>query len=155
MAKSPAQIAIALLLAAVYAIVGSTGESLHYMFSGAAAPTASTAGEPQQRQGYFHCHGPDFHWHHHSWLVKQEEADPSAAQSTRVLAKLRPPHHPHEPHACPVLAAVATLKLASGRTELLPADIPARQFLAHSGAQQPARHFLSPHLPRGPPAAPA
>lgn len=105
-------------LAAVYGLVGLTGESLHYLVEdlgtrGSLSPAASA--------GYFHCHGPDYHGHLHRNSQATDSAQCGASahnaeEAGRPDGKFRPQHNGHEPHACPLLAVVATLKLGHSAT---------------------------------------
>lgn len=152
MAKSPIHVAIALLLTAVYAIVGGTGTSLHYLLGEMTSADRSTAHKSKHRHGYMHCHGPDYHWHYHSWEeVDEEQAEVDQTEPQDGSASCHAQRYPHQPHACPALAVVATLKLGAGRVEVLPAANQARCFLTRFGELLKLRQVQPPHLPRGPP----
>lgn len=151
MSKSPVQFATALLLAAVYAVVGGTGPALHYLVSGDAPGIRSTEGKSSHRQGYFHCHGPDYHWHYHSWEVDEEQGEDDLQPTPDGAPTYRALHHPHQPHACPALAVVANMKLGAGLVEVLPSSNPTRGLLRQVGQRLHASTSSSPHLPRGPP----
>jgi hypothetical protein len=103
-------------LAALYCVVGLTGESLHYLITDPGVFWASS--ESAQTVVYYHTHGPDYHGHfhrhthheHHSHITNlashgARHAEKSAAVSTYQIV--------HQPHACPLLALVSTLKLGS------------------------------------------
>lgn len=150
MHKSRVQTTVALLLAAIYAVVGGAGESLHYMLSVDLLATRVTAGK-SKHQGYYHCHGPDYHWHYHSWDVEEADAEVDEPQSLDANPTYCQQLHPHEPHACPALAMVANLKLGAGRLEVLSSGDSTRSFLARASQRLRSQSLQLRYLPRGPP----
>jgi hypothetical protein len=103
-------------LAVVYGVVGLTGESLHYL---AASPMALwTSPQPGEVVVYYHTHGPDYHghFHRHVHTAGHSHAVPSTSHKSRTeehSAKIGTEHIAHEPHACPLLSLVSTLKLGN------------------------------------------
>ena len=104
----------AILLAVLYGVVGLAGESLHYLLTDPALVWSSMpSGESG---GYYHTHAPDYHghFHRHEHHAHHEHHSHVAVRNTR-----QPTDEPaltsdlstHEPHACPLLAVVSTLKL--------------------------------------------
>lgn len=119
--------ATSVFLILLYAVVGLTGESLHYVVQDAfrkGMKSDRASHEKDHAPGYFHCHGPDYHWHHHASHAAQPEhgADELHQQSKkRRLSRdrfgvyfQRPTEATHSPHACPLLALVASLRLGVG-----------------------------------------
>jgi hypothetical protein len=117
----------ALGLTMIYVIVGFLGESLHYVASGEHGFSREPAGAKSSVYG--HCHAPDFHFHFHRHVHEGELAHPDGHGPTGRLAdhpherSIRALARPHEPHACPLLALIGTLKsgfvrLAAGIVEL-------------------------------------
>jgi hypothetical protein len=103
-----------LYLATVYGLVGLTGESLHYLAMG---PVSTWSRSSAATIVYYHTHGPDFHGHfhrhthhgHHSHVPSDDLTHQDrAAQRSPAVA---PEQSIHEPHACPLLTLVSTLKL--------------------------------------------
>ncbi|MEN1679372.1 MAG: hypothetical protein AAGJ46_07245 [Planctomycetota bacterium] len=82
MKRLPRQRRISALLAAIYVIVGATGDSLHYLFE---SPSPAAAAEEQHADGFFHDHG-DGNWHHHGH--HQRPRAEFARQATRDVGKV-------------------------------------------------------------------
>jgi hypothetical protein len=102
-------------LAVLYGVVGLTGESLHYL---ATDPMSLWSSSPPAADTvvYYHIHAPDFHGHfhrhtkneHHTHVPIDATHDASHAHDSIAIA----PHQSiHEPHVCPLLTLVSTLKL--------------------------------------------
>jgi hypothetical protein len=111
----------ALYLAVVYGVVGMTGGALHYLvgdWTGVWSSSQTVAAEkpqkPRKSKAVYHVHGPDFIPHLH----QVEEPDQPEANETarnddaRKRPRLASPQSVHEPHACPLLSLVQTLKLS-------------------------------------------
>jgi hypothetical protein len=117
----------ACLVAAIYGLVGVTGESLHYLVT--TPDPGGHAAKSGKAAGYFHFHDPDhhlhFHGHHGHFHVHDacDDADPetkSSAEDRRGVSQ-SPPVLSHQPHACPLLSVVSTLKL--GHASCLPTTL--------------------------------
>jgi hypothetical protein len=108
----------AMYLAVLYGVVGVGGESLHYL---AADPTVLWSGTPSgDVLVYYHTHGPDYHGHFHRQVNHHHDdhshASPATAQKPDASERspaFAPEAITHEPHACPLLSLVSTLKLTS------------------------------------------
>jgi hypothetical protein len=102
-------------LAALYGVVGLTGESLHYL---ASDPLSLWSSSPPEADTvvYYHIHAPDFHGHfhrhtrneHHTHVHVDATHDAPHAHDGIAIA---PQQLNHEPHACPLLTLVSTIKL--------------------------------------------
>jgi len=155
------QTTTAIALAMLYLVVGLAGESLHYLAESASTQVTGAATESQgsdatHAHGYHHFHGPDFHVHYHG-PVKRARNKPSPNSETSKQQRrctgvaFEEPVGQHQPHACPLLAVLSTLKLGQGElpswsletTTCLSVDCE-RQVSATCG-------FTRLHLARGPP----
>lgn len=143
------QFATSIGLVALYALVGLTGESLHYLAQHGmdVAPSANGA---HHSQGYYHCHGPDYHWHYHG-PVASEHAAPDHAEKDDGRPALRDDRASHAPHACPLLAIVAKLKLGSGGAFLSGLVIDGDGDVALGANVLLSQPVALDHLARGPP----
>ena len=143
-------------LAAVYGLVGLTGESLHYLVEdlgtrGSLSPSASA--------GYFHCHGPDYHGHFHrsrsQMTASEQSGDPArnAGETGRPDGNFQSQHNGHEPHACPLLSLLANLKLGHSATAtVLAAPAKSSELYCESSTEWQFQATFC-NLARGPPAA--
>ena len=165
------------LLIAVYAVVGVTGDSLHYLLPDAGLVFVGTdeseeqQGEPAQTS-FAHYHAPDFHWHAHSHGHSHSHAKPNAAArpSTEVkaeLAQAKPRSRKskdteqdaiqaigliHQDHACPWLSLVAEIELGLERAAAC-FQLPQLQTdLSVVASTRDDFACFSRALPRGPPA---
>ena len=103
----------AILLAALYGLVGLTGESLHYLSEdvGLAFRQLQIA----DSGGYFHSHQPDNHVHFHHHHGEEETAKVNGyteSKSDQNTRKVKPSKQFHNPHGCPLLTIVSQLKLS-------------------------------------------
>jgi hypothetical protein len=104
-------------LAAMYGVVGLTGQSLHYW---AVDPTSVWASSPAAATVvYYHTHGPDYHghFHRHTHDGDHSHAPHDATHQARRAERtpgVAPQQSIHESHACPLLTLVSTLKLGHG-----------------------------------------
>jgi hypothetical protein len=107
----------AVSFAVLYGVVGFTGETLHYLLTDPALLWSGS--QSAESVVYYHTHGPDYHGHfhrhshdghhHHSHAAGVAEADRSS-DAIRITSE----GSSHEPHACPLLVLVSTLKLGQG-----------------------------------------
>ncbi|QDU53827.1 hypothetical protein Pan181_00050 [Aeoliella mucimassa] len=145
----------ALLLAMLHTMVGAAGESLHHWqlsllaTSHAAAHAADLHSTTHRHvEQYGHVHGPDFHWHLHTHEVEetsQEHAPDVAGPAARATLT------PHEPHACPALSLIASLKHSAALPALVQPTNLNGQFLRVVVWRPRALDAISACLPRGPP----
>ncbi len=102
----------AVLLAVLYGAVGFTGDSIHYLVSDVSSLWATQPGAG----GYFHIHAPDFHGHYHRHIHHGAHSHHHVMHrtddATDLGVELTCPSWTHEPHACPALALVSTLKMS-------------------------------------------
>lgn len=165
------------LLIAVYAVVGVTGDSLHYLLPDAGMVFVGTDeseeqhGEPAQTS-FAHYHAPDFHWHAHSHGHSHSRAkhDAAARPSTETTAELAQAKSPsrkskdtqqdsiqaidliHQDHACPWLSLVAEIELGLERAAAcFQLSEPQTDLSVVASARDEFAYF-SRALPRGPPA---
>jgi hypothetical protein len=103
-------------LALLYGLVGVSGESLHYLVTDPAA--IWSVAPPERTVVYYHTHGPDHHGHFHRHVHHGDHSHTSVPaargeqEEERHLA-FTTEHITHEPHACPLLTLVSTLKLGN------------------------------------------
>jgi hypothetical protein len=143
----------AVFFAVLYGVVGFTGETLHYL---ATDPALLWSGS--QSGVYYHTHGPDYHGHfhrhthdgHHHHSHVASVAERRAAQSPDEIS-LTSAESSHQPHACPLLTLVSTLKLS--QAGCVPAAIILDALVAPSHEYEAVRaHKLALEAyPRGPP----
>jgi hypothetical protein len=145
----------AISLAALYGLVGLTGESLHYLandylangFTSSASSTASSS----EAGVYYHTHGPDHHGHFHHHHGEVETASSAAVPGDDRSGNTKTGQQFHGEHACPLLTVVSTLKLGSGGCVVATVDRSAQTaYLSESPvclAFEAARSSLA----RGPP----
>ena len=104
----------AIYLAVLYGVVGLTGESLHYLVADVNRLWSNS--ENDETDGYYHVHGPDYHGHFHRHARHSHHARDTIAaahkngrSNTGPSVSVQGPTH--QPHACPILSLVTTLKL--------------------------------------------
>lgn len=137
----------AILLSLVYVTVGAVGDSLHQL---AEQSWSRGAPEHKHREGFFHSHAPDAHWHFHSHTAAKSRSDKGGAPDSgtslhRVVAT-------HTPHACPLLSLSSVLKIGfAAVTNGRPAPTPSLLRPADRDARVSSTS-LRLRLPRGPPA---
>jgi hypothetical protein len=142
----------AVTFAVLYGVVGVTGEGLHYLLTDPALLWSGS--QSAESVVYYHTHGPDYHGHFHRHTHdghhRHVAHDDDGGRPTDEIA-ITDERLSHEPHACPALVLVSTLKLAHGGCCL--AEIILDSFVSatfHSSALRAcevARSFY----PRGPP----
>ena len=137
--------------AVLYGLVGVTGEGLHYLLTD---PLLFRATEHSHASGgYYHTHGPDYHGHfhrhthdgHHSHFASDDAGRPTNG------TEITDDGSSHEPHGCPVLVLLSTLKL--GHAGACATDIILDTLISatsHCGAVHAIDVSLSSY-PRGPP----
>ncbi|MCA9261556.1 MAG: hypothetical protein KDA61_20205 [Planctomycetales bacterium] len=102
---------LALGLAALYAVVGATGESLYYFVESPDSAAAATQ-DDSASHGYYHAHGAEGHWHYHGHAKgppQRATARNDAKPAEGPLARGVGAEHP--PHSCALLSLVAQMKL--------------------------------------------
>jgi hypothetical protein len=114
----------ALCFAVLYGLVGVTGESLHYLLTDPAL--LWPASQAAHSTAYYHTHGPDYHGHFHRHTHDAHHAhhafvDERRAAGSHDELSLSDGESTHEPHACPSLALVSTLKI--GHSTLCAASV--------------------------------
>jgi hypothetical protein len=99
-------------LVALYGVVGVSGESLHYLATNATEFWSQPQSEAGETVVYYHVHGPDYHGHFHRHTHKHDHSDATKAvhQKSRHAA-IDSQRTAHQPHGCPILTIVSTLKL--------------------------------------------
>jgi hypothetical protein len=96
----------AICLAALYGVVGLTGESLHYLVSDPTVLWSSWgAGDTVV---FYHRHGPGDHGHFHRHTSTTSERPTGTPNTTAAISSQQSIHQSHE---CPILTVVSTLKL--------------------------------------------
>lgn len=113
----------AVFLAALYGVVGSTGDSLHYLITDGWSLWTSASSAVSGRYCY-HVHAPDYHGHFHRYPHDGKHSHHAHSHDDRasharhvadngnVTTAISSPAITHEPHACPALTLVSTLKLS-------------------------------------------
>ena len=103
-------------LAAVYGVVGLTGESLHYLTTDVTGFWSNSPSDEVETVVYYHVHGPDYQGHFHRYTYHRH----LSGATTDVHDKARQGIYDaaialegttHQPHTCPILTLVSTLKL--------------------------------------------
>jgi hypothetical protein len=145
----------AVFFAALYGVVGLTGDSLHYLISDPSVLWSSAKNE--ESEGYYHVHAPDYHGHyhrhthhgHHSHSVTTSHHG-DRSKHAGLVETSRGTHHEH---ACPLLALVSTLKVGHGGC--CPASIILDRLVAPIWEAEfiPAFEAALNSCPRGPPAS--
>jgi hypothetical protein len=147
----------AVSFAVLYGVVGFTGETLHYLLTD---PALLWSGSQSAESGvYYHTHGPDYHGHfhrhthdgHHHHSHAAGVAERRAAQSPDEVS-LTTAESGHQPHACPLVTLVSTLKLS--QAGCAPAAIMLDALIAPSHERDDvwAHEVALDAYPRGPPA---
>ena len=146
-----------------YGIVGLTGESLHYLLQ-EGIPSLQQVQELSEQtehsHGYHHSHGPDYHVHYHaahsskrkiSQAAKPCYPDDHRQSKDPFEIALQFPANAHTPHACPLLAIVANMKLGVGGQVSI--EIDSKPFEFVSPVNEICSLFYAPryNLARGPP----
>ncbi|QDS97092.1 hypothetical protein [Adhaeretor mobilis] len=155
------QSATAIALSLLYLAIGLAGESLHYFVESALVESGSsvstgTAAEVlagEASSGFYHFHGPDFHVHYHG-PVKVAGSETSTAtkkQQKESGATFQESGQQHQPHACPLLAVLATLKLGQGGLASWSLEVTACHRVHGNAHELAARGFSQCYLARGPP----
>ncbi len=102
-------------LAALYGVVGLSGDSLHYLATNFTSFWSESASDSVETVVYYHVHGPDYHGHFHRHTIHVHHSataavDRAAGQSKHQIA-VTCEQSAHQPHSCPLLRLVSTLKL--------------------------------------------
>jgi hypothetical protein len=108
-------------LAVLYGVVGLTGESIHYLVTD--GWSFWTAPADPYASGYYHVHAPDYHGHFHRHADHQGHSHrgghshshtvTSPSNGKTILGvEVTSSDSNHEPHSCPALGLVSTLKLS-------------------------------------------
>jgi hypothetical protein len=143
----------AVFLAALYGVVGFTGESLHYLVT---SPTTFWSNSRSSETVYYHVHAPDYHGHFHRHAHHGGHSHAAIdvthdSRQARQGVAITSSDWDHEPHACPILTIVASIKL--GHAACCPAPI----ILDSAGTPSceralfPAFEIASSLFARGPP----
>ncbi len=114
--------------------------------------------------GIHHCHGPDYHVHYHRVREPQPKAaepsrvppavvDRSVKRSVATGTTFQEPGQPHEPHACPLLGVVSTLKLGQGGLLTWSLEVSVNEIVESDPRQRPEQEFSRLNLARGPPSS--
>jgi hypothetical protein len=153
----------AIYLAALYGVVGLTGQSIHYFVTDGWS-FWTTQGE-LDTGGYYHVHAPDFHGHYHRHANDADHSHRSGkGHSHSHIVATKPAgesilgveftssDYSHQPHSCPALALVSTLKLSQAGGCL--ASLILDSVVAPTCEVRCIRafEFALAHCPRGPPA---
>ena len=100
-------------LAALYGVIGLTGGSLHYLSSNVTGFWSKSSSV--ESVVFYHVHGPDFQGHFHRFVMPRHDSLATAEARQKVRhAKYDTALALHQPHACPILTLVSTLKLGQG-----------------------------------------
>jgi hypothetical protein len=140
-------------LAALYGVVGLTGDSLHYLATN--LTEIWTESDPVETVVYYHVHGPDFYGHFHKHTAHVHHAPATnahrPARQSKPYIAVTSEQSTHQPHACPLLRLVSTLKLVQA-CALAPSHL--RDSIVTNSCQSDA--FFAPQVvldsyARGPP----
>ena len=143
----------ATMLAAIFAVVGATGESLYYLVE--AQPEQTSQREDHHHSGLLHHHGDEL-WHHHGALQSEsftstttEDDQPKICDQHGTIHSLS---WAHQNHSCLALSLVSEIEhsIANSATfhalpDCIAPDINSQKHLALAS-------FRSTIQPRGPPA---
>ena len=141
------------MLAAIFAVVGSTGESLYYLVE--AQPEQTSQREDHHHSGLLHHHG-DGLWHHHGALQGESSRSTTTDDDQPTICDQHGTIHSyswaHQNHSCLALSLVSEIEhgLASKATfhalpDYVTPDFNSQKHLASAS-------FRSTVQARGPPA---